>query len=66
MERKSSAYLNSDDMFSTYAQETYMENISCELASNRSTQRDNLNQATCHIVAPAFNSHKVKDTDAVL
>ena len=32
MERKSSAYLNSDDMFSTYAQKTYMENIPCELA----------------------------------
>ena len=31
MERKSSAYLNSDDMFSTYAQKTYMENIPCEL-----------------------------------
>ena len=35
MERKSSAYLNSDDMFSTYAQETYMENIPCELAYRR-------------------------------
>ena len=32
MERKSSAYLNSDDMFSTYSQKTYMENIPCELA----------------------------------
>ena len=35
MERKSSAYLNSDDMFSTYAQKTYMENILCELAFNQ-------------------------------
>ena len=32
MERKSSAYLYSDDMFSTYAQKTYVENISFELA----------------------------------
>ena len=32
MWKKSSAYLNSDDMFSTYAQKTYMENIPCELA----------------------------------
>ena len=32
MERKSNAYLNSDDMFSTYAQKTCMENIPCELA----------------------------------
>ena len=32
VERKSSAYLNPDDMFSTYAQKTYMENIPCELA----------------------------------
>ena len=29
---KSTAYLNSDDMFSTYAQKIYMENIPCELA----------------------------------
>ena len=34
MERKSSAYLNSDDMFSTYAQKTYMENIPFELVTN--------------------------------
>ena len=32
MERKSSAYPNSDDMFSTYAPKTYMENMPCELA----------------------------------
>ena len=32
MERKSSAYLYSDEMFSTYAQKTYMESIPCELA----------------------------------
>ena len=36
MERKSSAYLNSDDMFSIYAQKTYIENIPCELALNLS------------------------------
>ena len=30
--RKSSVNLYSDDMFSTYAQKTYMENIPCELA----------------------------------
>ena len=40
MERKSSAYLNSDDMFSTYAQKTYMENIPCELALTRVTVND--------------------------
>ena len=46
MERKSSAYLNSDDMFSTYAQKTYMENIPCELALHI----DELAQRTAYVL----------------
>ena len=40
MERKSSAYPNSDDTFSTYAPKTYMENMPCELAFRVFCQND--------------------------